>query len=93
MARRPRPKLVKLKPPAGDTAMADTLLYLLGHIRTGRVKAFSLSVVYEKPNGLESVVEGSTGGEDDACEMMLLGAMRMAEHGLVERRRKRKASE
>jgi hypothetical protein len=83
---RSRPKLVKLKPPKGDGQMADTLLFLLEHVRAAKVKAFSICLIVERSDGTEISIESASGGEDGRYELQLLGAMRGAEHGLFNRR-------
>lgn len=87
--RRTRPKLVKLKPPRGDGTMADTLLFLLEHVRKGKVKAFSICLVIEKADGSRTSIESASGGDDGGFELELLGCMRGAEHGLFRRREER----
>lgn len=88
-----KPKLVKLKPPEGDGAMADTLLFLLRYVRTGKVKAFSICLIGEREDGTEFSIETATADGDNRAELQLLGCMRAAENGLFVRRESRLAEE
>lgn len=88
-----RPRLVKLKPPQGDEDMADMLLWLLGFVRAGRVKAYSVCLVVEDEKGAVEVVEHASADADPFNELAILGAMRVAEHGLMARRREREEAE
>lgn len=87
--KRPRPKLVKLKPPQGDGSMADTLLFLLQHVRRGKIKAFSICLIGEREDGTEFSIESAGADGDSRMELQLLGVMRGAEHGLFRRREER----
>lgn len=89
MARRPRPRLVKLAPPVGDEQMANTLLFLLEHVRSGKIHAFSICLIGERPDGVKFSIESATADGDALAELHLLGIMRMAEHNLVMRRQER----
>ena len=51
--RQKRPKLVRLKAPIGDKAMADTLIFLLERVREGKVKAFSICLIIERQDGTD----------------------------------------
>lgn len=93
MARRPRPKLVKLKPPVGDGVMADTLLYLLDNVRQGKIRAFSICLIGEREDGSEFTIESATADGNERLELQLLGAMRGAEQGLFQRREERRDGE
>lgn len=68
--------------------MANTLLFLLEHVRAGKVKAFSMCLVVEHPNG-DKTVESACADGDNHYEMQLLGAMRSAENNLFKRREER----
>lgn len=83
---RAQPKLVKLKQPAGDAVMAETLLFLLDRVRSGKIKAFSICIIGERADGTEFSVESATAEGDDQLELQLLGVMRGAEQGLFRRR-------
>ncbi len=93
MAKRPRPKVVRLKVPQGDGAMADTLLFLLGYVRVGKIKAFSICLIGEREDGSEFSIESSTADGDSQKELQLLGIMRGAENGLFRRREERMAQD
>ncbi len=93
MARRPRPKLIRLKAPLGDTIMAETLLMLLSSVRGGRLKAFSICLIIENQDGSESSIESASADGDGQKELQLLGIMRGAEHKLFERRARRLEAE
>ncbi len=84
-----RPKLVRLKPPRGDGAMADTLLWLLRYVREGKIKAFSICLIGERADGSEFTIESASADGNDQLELQLLGAMRGAEMGLFTRRSER----
>ena len=86
MARRPRPKVVRLKAPDGDEAMARTLLWMLKHVRSGKIKGFCLVGIVEGEAG-RTTFAGSSADGDRGVELELLGAMRMEEHNLIMRRR------
>lgn len=88
--RRSRPKLVKLKPPVGDAQMAKTLLFLLETARQGKVKALSICLIVQRPDGTERSVESASANGDDDYELKLLGVMRGAENGLFKRRDERR---
>lgn len=90
MARRPRPKIFRFKVPVGDGVMADTLIYLLGHVRAGKVKAFSICLIGEREDGSQFSIESATAEGDARLELQLLGCMRGAEHALFTRRALRK---
>lgn len=92
MARRPRPRIVKLKAPQGDTQLADTLLFMLSRVRQGRLKAISISMILIDSDGYEQTVEMAGADGDDGYEIQLLGCMRAAENGLLNRRAARKAN-
>lgn len=87
--RRPRPKLVRLKLAAGDTQMAETLLFLLDRVRQGKIKAFSICLIGEREDGTQFSVESAAADGDDVFELQLLGVMRGAEQGLFKRRDER----
>lgn len=90
MARRPRPKLVRLKPPVRESQMADTLLMLLDRVREGRVVAFSICLIIDNDDGTQSSIESAGADGNDQLELQLLGIMRGAEQGLFRRREERR---
>ena len=90
--RQKRPKLVRLKAPIGDKAMADTLIFLLERVREGKVKAFSICLIIERQDGTECSLESATADGSDMYELQLLGCMRGAEQGLFKRREERHAN-
>lgn len=90
-ARRAKPKLVKLKPPIGDTQMCDTLLFLLRYVRQGRIKAFCICLIGQRPDGTEFSIESASADGDNRAELQLLGVMRAAEQGLFMRREERRS--
>lgn len=87
--RRTRPKVVRLKLPKGDGPMADTLLFLLNYVRSGKIKAYSICIVGERTDGTGFSIESATADGDPVRELELLGCMRHAEHGLIQRREER----
>lgn len=91
--RRARPKVVKLKPPKGDGAMADTMLFLLERVRLGKVKSYSICLIVERADGSSSSIESATADGDSLRELQLLGVMRGAEHALFRRREERLTQE
>jgi hypothetical protein len=91
-ARRAKPKLVRLKAPE-PSIMADTLVFLLERVRTGKIKAFSICVIAENAEGAELSIETAGADGDSHREIQLLGCMRMAEHNLIARRKTRQATE
>lgn len=90
MARRPRPKIVKLPKPVVDSQMTDTLIFLLERAREGHIHGFSICLIGERPDGTEFSIESAGADGDDRMELQLLGVMRGAEEGLLMRRRERK---
>lgn len=90
MARRLRPKVVKLPKPVLDSQMTDTLIFLLERARSGQIHAFSICLIGERADGTEFSIESAGADGDDRMELQLLGAMRAAEEGLLTRRRERK---
>lgn len=72
--------------------MADTLLFLLEHVRSGKVKAFSICLIVEREDGFQMPIESATAEGDDVLELTLLGIMRGAEQGLWDRRNRRKGT-
>lgn len=91
--RRFRGKLVKLKTPAADTQMCDTLLLLLQSARDGQIQGFSICLIGTHSDGTEFSIESACADGDGFRELQLLGTMRMAEEGLLRRRRERLGQE
>lgn len=89
MARRPKPRLVRLKFAEGDGPMAETLLFLLDRVRNGKIKAFSICLIGLRGDDTEFSLESATADGDDQMELQLLGCMRAAEAGLFRRREAR----
>jgi hypothetical protein len=85
--RRQRPKLVRLKAPRGDADMAERLLWILGQVRRGRVKGYCVVLITDEDGGC--TIEHASADDDEWVEVQLLGAMRLAESGLIERRQER----
>lgn len=83
-----RPKLIRLPQPAGDAQMAEHLLWLLGLVRSGKVKGYSVCLLIESPDGKVTLAEHAAADDPD-YEATLLGAMSIAHDGLLQRRRQR----
>lgn len=89
MARRARPKIVRLPKPVVDSQMTDTLIFLLEHARAGRIYGFSICLIGERRDGSAFSIESAGADGDGRTELELLGVMRGAEEGLLRRRRER----
>ncbi len=79
MPRRRNLKVVPIKKPIGDPVMVDTLVFLLDHVRNGKICAMSICLIGEREDGSEFSIESATAEGDDRNELQLLGLMRGAE--------------